>query len=426
MEESFLHFIWEFQQFSNRKLFSDSNEAITVIDPGIKNHDAGPDFKNAKIKIADIVWNGNVEIHVKASDWYRHNHQDDLAYDNVVLHVVWKNDYLVSRKDNSTIPTLELRNNIDDQLILNHDRLLTSRNEILCSRYLAKISSLTIYQTLDKVLTERLMRKSNFILQEIAFTDGDWEEIAWRMLCKNFGFKTNSEPFYDLGQSVPFKILKKESYDQLGVEAILFGQAGFLQQDDSDPYYRQLQKEYQFKQSKYGLGQKVQKHHWKFLRLRPANFPTIRIAQLATFIKNNSNLFSSLTNFESADELRKNLEAKQSVYWQEHYNFSIAAKSKVGRLGKASIDNILINTVVPLLFTYGVYKDNQAYKERALELLSSLKPEKNAKVNKWVECGVTVANAFDSQAVIELLDQYCLRKKCLNCAIGCELIRSDK
>lgn len=426
MEESFLHFIWKFQQLNSRELQSQTGAKITILDPGFKNQDAGPDFKNAKIKIGEILWNGNVEIHVNAADWYRHNHQVDDAYDNVILHVVWKNDDVIKRKDQTIIPALELKNIVDEKLILNHDRFFESRNEILCKRYLNKTKPITIHNMMDKVLAERLEQKSNLIFKEIAFTDNDWEEISWRIFCKNFGFKTNADSFYDLGKSTPFKLLKKESDSLQNIEAILFGQAGFLEDDYSDDYFSSLKKEYFFRQKKYSLERRIDKHQWKFLRLRPANFPTIRIAQLAALVVNNINLFSTLVNFSSLKDLKENLQSFQSEYWQNHYNFGIKAKSKVGKLGQSSIENILINTVAPILFAYGIHKDNEEYKEKALELLTSVKPEINATTKKFMESGMDIINAFDSQAVLELFNQYCLRKRCLNCAIGVELIRSGR
>jgi hypothetical protein len=244
------------------------------------------------------------------------------------------------------------------------------------------------------------------------------------MLCKNFGFKTNADTFYDLGKSTPFKLLKKESDDLQNVEAILYGQAGFLEEEINDGYFQKLKKEYTFRNNKYGLNRRIDKHQWKFLRLRPANFPTIRIAQLASLIVNNPNLFSLMVNFTSMRDLRKSLQFMQSSFWQEHYNFSTKSSARIGSLGKSSIDNILINTVAPILFAYGIHKDNEEYKERSIEVLTSVKAEVNATIKKWIESGLDVKNAFDSQAVLELFNQYCLRKKCLSCNIGSELIRS--
>ena len=422
MEEAFLHFIWKFQQFKSRDLKTDFGQKITVLHPGYKNTDAGPDFSNAKIKIGEIIWNGNVEIHINARDWNRHNHQNDKAYDNVILHVVWKNDASIQRKDNSAIPAFELKNVVDVQLIRNYNRLFEPGDDILCRRFLDKIKPITIYSMMDKALAQRLEIKSEKIFREIALTGNDWEEITWRMLCGNFGFKTNAFPFFELGKSLPLKILKKESQSLKTIEALLFGQAGFLEENLEDMYFMDLAKEYNFKQKKYSLERRLDKHQWKFLRLRPANFPTIRIAQLATLIANQTNLFSLFMDFESVSKLKNSLAVVQSSYWLYHYDFGSKANTQTGKLGASSIENILINTVAPLLFAYGIHKDQGELKEKSMELLTSVKPEVNSITKKWKVSGIDAKSAFDSQALIEIYNRYCLKKRCLNCTIGTEII----
>ena len=422
MEEAFLHFIWKFQQFKSRDLKTDSGQKITVLNPGYKNTDAGPDFSNAKVKIGEITWNGNVEIHINAQDWNRHNHQNDKAYDNVILHVVWKMDASILRKDKTTIPAFELKNVVDEQLVFNYNRLFEPGDDILCNRFLDKIKPVTIFSMMDKALAQRLEIKSETIFREIALTGNDWEEIAWRMLCRNFGFKTNTFPFSELGKSLPLKILKKESQSLKTIEALLFGQAGFLEEDLEDMYFNDLAGEYNFKRKKYGLERRLDKHQWKFLRLRPANFPTIRIAQMAVLIAHQTNLFSLFMDFESIPGLKNSLAVVQSDYWLHHYNFGSPSKIQTGKLGISSIENILINTVAPLLFAYGVHKDQDELKEKSMELLASVKPETNSITKKWKAIGIDVKSAFDSQALIEIYNQYCLKKRCLNCSIGTEII----
>lgn len=425
MEEAFLHFIWKFQQFNTRDLKTDSGQEIIVLHPGYKNSDSGPDFKDAKVRIGAITWNGNVEIHVHAKDWNRHNHQHDKAYDNVILHVVWKNDMSVLREDHTIIPAFELQHVVDEYLLYNYNQLQEPGDEILCGRFLDKVKPITVFSMMDKALAQRLEVKSAKIFREIAFTGNDWEEIAWRMLCQNFGFKTNAFPFFELGKSLPLKILKKESESLKTVEALLFGQAGFLEDKLDDAYFVDLKKEYEFKRIKYSLDRNLDKHQWKFLRMRPANFPTIRIAQLATLIAQQSNLFSFFIDYANISDLKKNLEVVQSDYWINHYNFGSPAKTQSGKFGISSIENILINTVAPLLFAYGVHKDQVELKEKSMELLASVKPETNSITKKWKAKGVDVKSAFDSQAVIEMYNQYCLRKKCLDCAVGAEIIRGN-
>ena len=241
-------------------------------------------------------------------------------------------------------------------------------------------------------------------------------------LCRNFGFKTNAYPFFELGKSLPLKILKKESQNLKTIEALLFGQAGFLEGNLEDTYFNELVREYNFKRIKYGLERRLDRHQWKFLRLRPANFPTIRIAQMAVLIANQSNLFSLFMNFKSISELKTSLALVQSSYWLNHYNFGSKTKSKIGKLGASSIENVLINTVAPLLFSYGIYKDQDELKEKSMELLANVKPETNRITKKWKISGIDVKSAFDSQALIEIYSQFCLKKRCLNCTIGTEII----
>ena len=277
---------------------------------------------------------------------------------------------------------------------------------------------------LEKALAERLEQKSELVFKELGFTGGDWEEVAWRLLCKNFGFKTNAHPFYELGRSVPFNIIKKESYDQMVVEAILFGQAGFLAGETDDAYFKELKGQYEFKRSKYGLDQRLEEHHWKFLRLRPANFPTIRISQLASLSTKNPNLFAALVDESTIKELRKQFECEQADYWRKHHHFGKQSKSSIGRFGKNSIENILINTAAPLIFAYGIHKDNEEYKERAVDLLASLPAERNSIINEWANYGKSPTSAFESQGQLGLFQLYCTEKKCLNCSVGIELLNA--
>lgn len=425
MEEAFLHFIWKFQPFNTRDLLTESGQKILVLQPGSANIDAGPDFKNAKIQIGEIIWNGSVEIHIQAKDWYNHKHHQDEASNNVVLHVVWKNDASIERKDNTVIPTLELKNLVDQHPRLNYKQLFEPGEEILCRRFTHKIKPITVLSMKDKVLAQRLESKSEKIFREIALTNYDWEEITWRVLCRNFGFKTNAHPFYELGKSMPLKILKKEAHSQETVEGLLFGQAGFLEEEYDDPYFLALKNEYTFGLKKHSLERWLDLHQWKFLRLRPANFPTIRIAQLAALVSSQENLLSFFIHYRSIKELLEGLKTSQSSYWQKHYLFGKPTKSTIGKLGVSSVDNILINRVTPLLLAYGIHKDMDEMKERALELLASVKAVKNSITNKWMALSMEIKSAFDSQAIIEFNNEYCMRKRCLSCSIGTDVIRSS-
>jgi len=423
MEEAFLHFIWKFQQFNHQNLQTDEGQPLTIFEQGFKNKNAGPDFKNAKIRIGEITWNGNIEIHIRTSDWKRHGHQKDLAYDNVILHVVWKNDDKIYRRDGTRIPALELDGLIDESILLRYNELLVPEEEILCQRYIPQIQEITIYSMLDGALARRLEAKSQRIFRDFGLTDQDWEEIAWRSLARNFGFKTNAEPFGVLAKSISIKVLKKEAHNHMTIEAMLFGMAGFLDDNPADDFHANLKNEFEFKSRKYRLKNHLHRHQWKFLRLRPANFPTVRIAQLASLVSRQPHLFSLFIDYETPKDLIGMLEAEQSAYWRAHYDFGKKAKSTIGKLGKGSLENILINTVAPLLFAYGIHRDNDDMKEKSLELLGSLKAENNNIIKKWKAAGINVTTAFDSQALIEQFNEYCLKKKCLNCPVGTDIIR---
>jgi hypothetical protein len=425
MEEALLHFIWRYQKFNTREIVTDDGQPVSIFHPGTPNTDAGPDFTQAKIKIGDITWSGNVEIHVNGKDWENHHHQKDPAYEQVVLHVVWKNNASVARMDGTKVPTIELQHIVDEHVLHNYKKLFEPGNDILCHQFIGEIRSITKTSMLEKALAERLEARARLIFREIALTGNDWEEISWRMLCRNFGFKTNAEPFNSLGKSLPLKIIKKEAGDLKQIEALMFGQAGFLEERIEDDYFTDLEKEYSFKKKKYALSRQVDKHQWKFLRLRPGNFPTVRIAQLSALIQQVPNLFSTLVNMGDPKLFIKKLEVIQASYWQHHYNFGKPFKSKIGGLGKASVENLIINTVTPLLFAYGMHKDSEELKEKALEFLTLLKPEKNSITRKWVALGIMSDSAFDSQALIELHNNYCLKKRCLQCTIGAEVINRD-
>ena len=426
MEEAFLHFVWRFQYFNSKNLTSHDGQRILILNPGTTNNDAGPDFKNCKIRIGSITWNGNVEIHIEARDWIRHHHQNDPAYDNVILHVVWKNDIPVKRRDLTIIPTLELKGRIEEELLLNYRQLMQPKIDIFCKPFLPRINSLLVLNMREKALVQRLEKKASLIFRELGMVNGDWEEVTWRVLCKNFGFNTNAFPFKELGKSLSFKILKKESHQLVTIEALLFGMAGLLQSEIDDSYFKRLKKEHHFKMKKYKLERRLDEHQWKFLRLRPANFPTIRLAQLASLVAMKKNIFYLFTDFNDPKELKNNLILNQSEYWKTHYRFGVKSKSKIGQLGISSIENIIINTVSPLRFTYGIHKDSEELKDKSMALLQSIGKESNSIIKKWSDLGVEVSTAFDSQAFLELYNEYCLKKRCLNCAIGVDIVNSGR
>jgi Protein of unknown function (DUF2851) len=424
MTEAFLHYLWQFQQFDKSNLQTILGEKISVLKTGILNTDAGPDFSHARLQINEIEWIGHVEIHIKSSDWQVHKHQQNEAYNNVILHVVWENDQPITRQDGSFIPTLELKNITDIQLLSKYQHLLDNQSIIPCQEQFSQVSDLSKFGILDKVLAKRLQQKALIVEQIFEQNNGDWEETAYQLLARNFGFKLNSETFLRLAQNLPLKVLQKHRNSLIQIEAMLFGQAGLIEK--TDEYSEKLFQEYDFFAAKFSLkSNQLSSHEWKFLRTRPANFPTIRIAQLAKLITQQQSFFSLFTQTNSIEDLRKALKIEQSVYWQEHYNFGKIANKKLVGLGKDSINNILINTVIPLLACYSEKTDNQELMTRCVSFLEALPAEENHITEIWKGLGLTIKTAFDSQASIELYNNFCTQKRCLQCNVGIEILRKQ-
>lgn len=423
MQESLLHYIWQFQYFDKKELFTTEGEPVSVFHPGYRNTNAGPDFSQARVKIGPLEWVGNVEIHIHASGWKDHHHDHDAAYDNVVLHVVWKEDAAVRRKDNSVLPTIELQGRVSEDLLLRYNNIFLNPETIPCATSIGDVNALVKLSMVEKALMNRLEHKAMAIMKVLDALGNDWEETCYQMLCKNFGFKVNADAFLSLAKSLPYKILMKHADKPIQVEALLFGQAGMLDDDVNDDYFKLLKREYQLLSQKFGLNPKLNKSQWRFLRLRPANFPSVRIAQLAAVLSVQKNIFSKFMESTSHSELFEILSVRQSEYWQEHYVFGKRIKDKVPSVGAASIDNIMVNTVVPLMVAWGKYKDDQALVDRAVAILQDVNGENNLITRKWSSLGFKSKNAFDSQALIELYNNFCLRRKCLDCSIGASLIR---
>jgi hypothetical protein len=426
MNESFLHYLWQFQYFQKYDLQTSEGEAINIIKQGIHNTDSGPDFSQAKIKIGDIEWAGNVEIHVKSSEWYSHKHEQDAAYENVVLHVVWENDKAVYRKDKSLLPTLELKDRTDELLLSSYKKLVNSSSAIACEKNFGSVDPIIHLAMLDKALMQRLETKSLVVTELLQENKGDWEETTYQWLAKAFGFKVNSDPFFELAKAVPFKIIQKQK-NILEIESLLFGVAGMLVTKTKEEYITALFDEYQFLKKKFKLEPSELSHtQWKFLRLRPSNFPTIRIAQFAAILHQHKNIFSKLMGSESLNALAEIFSLPQSSYWQKHYRFGKPAKGMVPELGQSSIENIVINTVVPLLVAHGKAKDDQAYIDRAVNLLQQIPGEQNTITKGWDEIGLKIKTAFDSQGSIELYNNFCKKRQCLNCSIGVAILKPNR
>lgn len=422
MTEAFIQYLWQFQQFDKSLLRATNNEPVRILKTGVLNTNAGPDFSQARILLGEIEWVGNIEIHIQSSDWNTHNHQNDGAYNNVILHVVWEHDKPILREDGSEVPTLELRPVTDSSLLQKYRVLISNKSVIPCASQFKRVSDLSKAVTLDKALTMRLIQKSKIVEELLEANQEDWEETTYQLLAKNFGFKLNSEVLLRLAKTLPLKILQKHRDSLTQIEAMLFGQSGLL--IEVDDYSKKLMQEYGFFSAKFLLKDKqLNAYEWKLLRTRPANFPTIRVAQLAKLITLQKSFFSLFTQTESIEDLRKALQIKQSEYWQEHYHFGKKAARMSNGLGKDSVDNLIINTVVPLLACYSQKMDNQVFMDRAIAFLEAFPPESNHIIDMWKNLGLEIKTAFDAQACIELYHSFCTQKRCLQCNIGIEILK---
>ncbi|MCE2997927.1 MAG: DUF2851 family protein [Flammeovirgaceae bacterium] len=423
MNESFLHYVWQFQYFDKNNLRTAEGEELTIFKTGSYNTDAGPDFLQAKIKIAQLEWAGSIEIHIKSSDWLAHQHTGNGAYENVILHVVWENNQSILRKDGTAIPTLELKHRVSKELWSKYAKLVNSSMNIACQSSFSDVASITKLSMLEQAMMRRFVSKSSEVKNLLNENQGDWEETTYQWLARCFGFKINSEPLFLLAKALPYKIIRKHSNNLLQIEALLFGQAGMLETKTKHEYITALFKEYQFLSSKYSLaGSKLNPAQWKFLRLRPANFPTLRIAQLANLLQSQSGLFSQI--IEGTQEEWKNLlETNPSDYWQTHYHFAKPSKRQEHALGEESKLVLMINAVIPILVAYGKQTDNDMLVEKAANWLQALPAEKNKIISYWNSLGLQAESAFDSQALIEQYNHYCSNRQCLNCAVGTSLIK---
>ncbi|UCG26847.1 MAG: DUF2851 family protein [Bacteroidales bacterium] len=420
MKEDFLHHIWKFGLFEKRNLNTDTGEKVRIMDPGEHNTDAGPDFFNARIMVGETLWVGNVEVHINSSDWLRHGHNSDKAYDNVILQVVFNHDMEIFRTSGQTIPTIQIE--FKEEIYRNYLHLTGNKEWIPCESLLFKVDPFYIKHWLYKVMVDRLELKSKGIISKLEKNKNDWDETFYQHLARNFGFKKNAEPFELLAKCLPYKYLARHKNQLSQLEAMLFGQAGLLEDlISTDEYYLSLQKEYGFFREKFSL-KPLGSHLWKFLRLRPSNFPTVRIAQFSMLIHKSGRLFSAIIHSRDIGSMRKLFSVSASPYWNDHYVFHRHSPYRRKVIGKDAIDNLIINSVVPFFFAYGIVKNLPEFKERALDLLEKLPPEKNTIIFKWGKLGIKADNAFSSQALIQLKNSYCKPKKCLHCRIGSKIL----
>lgn len=423
--EAFLHYLWQFQQFNGVGLRAESGEAVQVLYPGWLNPHAGADFQDARLLLDDVEWVGTVEIHRRSSDWFGHNHQTDGAYENVVLHVVWQHDAPVTRRDGTQIPTLALAPRADLALLARYQALLDTREAIPCAPQFDRANELAKLSMLDRALMQRLQTKADGVSELFQKTGNDWEETAWQVLARAFGFKLNAEPMGRLAGALPLKILQKHRGNLLQVEALLFGTAGLLPApDEADAYAVQLGKEYDFLEKKYALApRRLSGHEWKFLRLRPAGFATVRLAQLAALLNRHPHFFALMIQATSAETLRQAFNVEQSAYWQRHYVWGKPSAKPVPSLGDDALNSLLINTAVPLLAAYARERGQPQFLEKAIQFLEELPAEKNSVIADWRALGLRVKTAFDSQGALEWHARFCSPRQCFRCNVGAALLK---
>lgn len=416
MNEQLFQFIWQFQYFNNVQLCTTDGAAVQVISPGQLNRHQGPDFTNAKILIGTTTWAGNIELHLKASDWNKHGHTNDENYKNIILHVVFEND-----QSTNEIPVLELKDRIANSLLSRYRNLMRQQHFIPCEKMVDTVPELTINMWQTRLVTERLERKLAVIDDYLLQTHQHWEECFWWLLAKNFGIKTNAQAFEALAKSLSNNILAKHKNQLIQLEALLLGQAGLLGLNSDEKYVLLLKKEYQFLKAKYQLTPIHFPVH--FLRMRPGNFPTIRLAQLAALISQSVHLFSKIVEEPSLSEVEKWFAVPPNDFWNYHYTLQDETHFKTKTIGNDMVHNIVINTIVPMLFAYGSFHLNQKLKDKALAWLEQTAAEQNTITKGFKTLGFTVKSAWQSQSLIELKTQYCNQKKCLHCAIGNSILK---
>ena len=421
--EKLLYYVWEHRLFDSQNLFTTKGEKIEIIDPGHRNSDSGPDFFNAKIRIGEKLWAGNVEIHKNASDWKHHNHDHDKSYDSVILHVIENDDTEIVRSTGEIIPQFIIR--YPDIIKDNYELLIRQDSFLPCGDRLHELPVLFLTDWITSLAMERLQEKARRICNWLESYRGNWEEVCFITLSRSLGFGTNSDAFERLARSLPLLFMQKHADSLFQVEAFLFGQAGLLDPEyfPNDAYYQRMANEYAFLKNKFGLSP-LNPECWKFARLRPANFPHQRIALLAQLIHQGFSLFTQIRETNDEKSFRRLFELYLNGYWDTHYSFGQPSPQRPKALGKNAVDILLINTVAPLLYAYGIKTGNEIYNDRAMNLLENIKAEQNRIIRYFSQAGIKTDNALDSQALIQLHTAYCIPKKCLYCRIGHKLLSS--
>ena len=422
MKEDFLHHLWQHKKFAVTDLKTTAGESIQILNSGQYLQLAGPDFFNAQIIIGSQKWAGNVEIHIKSSDWYLHNHEKDSNYDSVILHVVWEHDTPVFRSNNTEIPTLELKNYVQLADLNKYKSLLTQKNWIFCENDIHSVTDFIFKNWEERLYFERLERKSNEILELLKASNNDWEAVLFCLLAKNFGLNTNGPLFLKMAKSIPFSIIRKEAFAVENLEALFFGQANMLDADFQDSYVVGLQNEFNYLAHKHKIEEAIFEKV-AFFKHRPDNFPTIRLAQLAALYHSQQNLFSKIIGVTSMAQIYEFFKLDISNYWEMHYNFDKKSMQKKKKISASFIDLIVLNTIIPVRFAYE-QSLNKEISQEVIDLALAIAPEKNIIVDKFKEIGIISENAFQTQALLQLKKEYCDQKRCLQCAIGVHLLKN--
>ncbi|WP_420321890.1 DUF2851 family protein [Flagellimonas sp.] len=422
MKEDLLHFIWRCDKLQGRPLTTSTSEQIVIKNPGTLNRYAGPDFFNAQIEVGGQLWAGNVEMHLKSSDWYAHHHEVDSNYDNVILHVVWEDDISIFRRDGTEVPTLELRKHIAPIILTKYQQLFQHFNPtfINCEKDFANFDSFLVNGYLEILYVERLEQKATLIFKLLQKSNNDWERVLFIMLMKNFGSKINGDLFAQRAVQLDFSKVRKTGTELHQIESLLFGYMGLLSVEDcNDAYYINLQKEYGYLSNKFNFDSPLGKPG--FFGLRPANFPTIRMSQLAHLYHKHQQLFSKLLDADHRDDIYSIFNIEAGPYWDDHFTFGKKSKVRKKKLSKSFIDLLIINTIIPLRFCYSK-QVGLDWTDSLLTLISQLKPEKNSIIDGFKNLGSSTTNALESQAKIQLYNGYCSKNKCLHCTFGANLL----
>lgn len=424
MNEALLHTIWKYKLLGQTKFIASKQETIEIISIGEHNQDSGPDFFNSKIKINDVLLAGNVEIHIKTSDWLKHNHQHDKAYDTIILHVVFEHDKELPQNEKFNVSVLEVKNYIKPSLIEQYNNLQLSKQTIPCGNSISLVPDIIWKSWLDRLVVTRIEQKTDYIKHLFNYTSQNHEETLYVLLCRNFGFKINNEAFELLGKSLPYSILKKYADNPIQIQALLFGTAGLLEELFDDKYPKQLQNEFEFLKHKHQLVS-IKKELWKFSKTRPVNFPTIRLAQFASLLNKQQSLYHFIEQKPDLKTIISFFDSEPNIYWNTHFKFDNVADESSKQFGDMAIHSIIINTIVPYLFFMSQHKGNSDFIEYALDLLSQLPAEVNTKTKEFKKLGIKTENALESQAQIQLMDNYCSQKLCLQCNVAEFLLKNS-